>query len=279
MERFFSFEGGKIHYSDSGEGSAIVLLHGYLESLEVWNGFGQKLARKFRVISIDLPGHGLSDVYGETHSMEFMALSVRSLIDNSKIGKVVMAGHSLGGYVTMAFLELFPEKLRGYCLFHSHPFADTMETIEKRKREIRIVREGKKNIIYPENLTRMFANLNIEKFQKELEQLKSIASKLSDNGIIAVLNGMMSRPSRLSIMEDGKVPCLWILGLMDNYINSDLIRKNVSLPENVKVLLLENSGHMGFIEEEERSVEAITAFVEKLRVEGESGRKGEHEMR
>ena len=79
---FLFFRGGKIHYSDSGKGAVIVLLHGYLESSEVWNGFAEKLASKFRVISVDLPGHGLSDIYGETHTMEFMATVVKELLDN-----------------------------------------------------------------------------------------------------------------------------------------------------------------------------------------------------
>lgn len=131
MEGFFSFKGGRIHYSDSGKGIEIILLHGYLESSEVWNGFTQKLAGSFRVISIDLPGHGLSDVYKETHSMEFMAEGVKSLIEKLGIDKIFLVGHSLGGYVTMAFLELYPETLAGYCLFHSHPFADTQQALEK----------------------------------------------------------------------------------------------------------------------------------------------------
>ena len=72
-----------------------------------------------------------------------------------------------------------------------------------------------------------------------------------DEGIIAVLNGMMARPSRLSVMEEGKVPCLWILGAMDNYIPCDTIQKRVKLPSNARVVVLEKSGHMGFIEEED----------------------------
>src|SRR5674536_23752 len=122
---FFSYSGGRIHYSDSGNGTVIVLLHGYLESSEVWNGFAEKLKSEFRIISVDLPGHGLSDVYGEVHSMEFMATAVKNLVDSLDLKKVFLLGHSMGGYVALAFLELFPEYLLGYCLFHSQPFADT----------------------------------------------------------------------------------------------------------------------------------------------------------
>jgi pimeloyl-ACP methyl ester carboxylesterase len=258
------YEGFKINYNDSGKGIPIILLHGYLESSEVWNGFEQKLASKFRVISVDLPGHGLSDVLEETHTMELMATVVMDLIHDLGLKKVFIAGHSLGGYVTLAFLELFPEQLIGYCLFHSQPFSDTPEAIEKRIREIVIVKAGKKDLMYPDNVTRMFAPSNLDKLSAELQRSKEIASRIPGEGIIAVLKGMMQRPSRLSFMEEGRVPCLWILGSMDNYIPCDVIRKKVKLPGNANLIVLQNSGHMGFIEEEEKSLVAISEFIEKF---------------
>jgi pimeloyl-ACP methyl ester carboxylesterase len=261
---FFSYSGGRIHYSDSGNGTVIVLLHGYLESSEVWNGFAEKLKSEFRIISVDLPGHGLSDVYGEVHSMEFMATAVKNLVDSLDLKKVFLLGHSLGGYVALAFLELFPEYLLGYCLFHSQPFADTPAALEKRRREIEIVKAGKKNMMYPDNIIRMFAPSNLEKFSDSLRKSKDIASQIPGEGITAVLNGMMIRPSRLSFMEDGKIPCLWILGLMDNYIPCNIIRANVNLPPNARVIVLKESGHLGFIEEEENSLRAITEFVNSI---------------
>jgi pimeloyl-ACP methyl ester carboxylesterase len=258
---FFLYRGRRIHYTDSGDGAVIVLLHGYLESSEVWNGFSGKLALSFRVISVDLPGCGLSDVFGEVHSMEFMAMAIKELFDHLGIIKVFMTGHSLGGYVALAFLELFPDLLSGYCLFHSQPFADTPEAIEKRKREIEIVKMGKKNLMYPDNVIKMFASSNLEKFSDALQRSKNIASRIPGEGIIAVLNGMMIRPSRLTFMEEGKVPCLWILGSMDNYIPYDLIQKQVNLPDNAKIVILANSGHMGFVEEEELTVKIVLDFV------------------
>jgi pimeloyl-ACP methyl ester carboxylesterase len=260
----FSYKGGVINYTDSGSGKVIVLLHGYLESSEVWNGFAESLSSRFRVINIDLPGHGSSSVYGEVHSMEFMAEAIKVLLDSVTDDKVFMTGHSLGGYVALAFLELYPGKMEGYCLFHSQPFADTQEAIEKRKREIEIVRTGKKNLMYPDNVTRMFATSNLVKFASALQRSKDIASRLPGEGIIAVLNGMMMRQSRVSFMEKGQVPCLWILGSMDNYIPCDVIQSRVKLPSNARVVVLKESGHMGFIEEEELSVKAVSEFVMKL---------------
>jgi pimeloyl-ACP methyl ester carboxylesterase len=261
MKYYVHYRGGKIYYSDIGKGHPVILLHGYLESSEVWSGFAKKLSGSFRVISVDLPGHGLSSIYMECHTMEFMASMLKGLIECLNIQKVFLTGHSLGGYITLSFLEQFPEMLSGYCLFHSHPFADPPEVINKREREIRIVRAGKKFLMYPDNVTKMFATANLPKFGEAVQHSKDIASKLRDEGIISVLNGMILRPSRLSVMEKSRVPCLWILGSMDNYIQAETVSKKVSLPANARLVILENSGHMGFVEEEELSAEIVSDFV------------------
>jgi pimeloyl-ACP methyl ester carboxylesterase len=262
---FFPYNGGRIFYKDYGYGPPVVLIHGYLETSEVWNGFAQKLSEKFRVICIDLPGHGLSDSFGETHTMEFMASVLKELLDSLGIKKVFLTGHSMGGYVTLAFVELFHDFLTGYSLFHSQPFPDSPETIEKRMREIVLAQEGRQEMFYPENIKKMFAGVNLEKFHGAFQRSKEIASGLKAEGIIAVLNGMIIRPSRTAVMEGGTVPCLWILGAIDNYIPCNIIQGNVKLPSNAKAVVLKNSGHMGFIEEEDLSLKILSDFISSLK--------------
>lgn len=264
MKYYILYNGGKIYYSDTGNGKTIVLLHGYLETSEIWSGFEKKLSRHYRVISVDLPGHGLSKVYGECHTMEFLAGAIRNLIDNLSIKKVFLAGHSMGGYITLAFAELYPEQLIGYSLFHSHPYPDTPQTFQKRENEIKVVKAGKKYLIYPESISLMWAKDNLLKFHEAVQRSKDIASTIRDEGIIAVLNGMKNRPSRISIMEMGRVPCLWVLGRKDNYISCDTVLDKIKLPSNAKVIILENSGHMGFIEEEDLSVKIFEEFISGL---------------
>jgi pimeloyl-ACP methyl ester carboxylesterase len=264
MKYYIHYNGGKIYYSDIGNGTPVVLLHGYLESSEIWENFAKNLSFSHRVISVDLPGHGLSAIYGECHTTEFMANAVKTLFDCLNLKRVFLAGHSLGGYVTLAFLELFPEFLTGYCLFHSHPLSDSPETLLKREREITFVKSGKKYLMYPGNISQMFASQNLKKFKDALRRSNDIASKIRDEGIIAALNGMKIRPSRVRVMEEGKVPCLWILGRLDNYISSDDIQTKVKLPANAKVIILENSGHLGFIEEEELSSKIVAGFIKEL---------------
>lgn len=262
---YSTIHGRKIWYTDSLKGEkTILLVHGYLESSEVWNGFADRLSSESRVIAIDLPGHGHSEVYSETHSMEMMADIIRELLEMLRITKTFMVGHSLGGYVTLAFLDLYPHMLSGYCLFHSHPLADTPETVEKRKNDISAVVEGKKDLIYPDSVEKMFAPGNIDLLKEQVKRSKKIASVIPGNGMIALLNGMIKRPSRVAVMEEGRVPCLWILGTMDNFIPFETIRGKVNLPLNATIVVLQNSGHMGFVEEEENAVGAVNEFLQGL---------------
>lgn len=242
----------------------MVLIHGYLETSEVWTRFAKRLSSEFRVITFDLPGHGRSDLQEEVTSMELIADILSALIENLGIKKVFVMGHSLGGYATLAFADLYPDKVFGYCLFHSQPFADTSETIDKRMKEISLVSEGKKEQFSPANITRMYADKNRDKFTDSIKLSMKIASTIPGEAIVSVLKGMMARPSRVAVMESGKLPCLWILGAKDNYINHVTIQSMVQLPSNCKVVILEESGHMGFIEEEKTSSGILSLFLKGL---------------
>lgn len=265
MNRSVQFEEIKVSYSVTGTGRSVVLLHGYLEAGEVWKPLSKELEKEFRIIAIDLPGHGDSGVKGDRHTMEFLAGAVRRVISDAGEEKIVMVGHSLGGYVALAFVEIYPEMLAGYVLFHSHPHADTPEAATRRQREIDVVIAGKKNIMYPGNISMMFAEKNLKSLPAALERSKMIASRISGDGIIALLNGMITRPSRQSVLEQGQVPLLWLLGRDDLYFSPGEALQETRLPVNAEVAILENSGHMGFIEETEKSAGLIAGFIRRLK--------------
>lgn len=255
------FKNSTIRFKDEGKGPVIVLLHGYLESLEIWSLFSAELAESCRVVSIDIPGHGKSGIFGKVHTMELLAQTIKSVMDHLNTDKYFMVGHSLGGYVTLAFLELFPKCLSGFSLFHSFPLADSKEAIKNRNREIKLVENGKKDLIYSVNIPKAFATDNLEKFSKQIHNAKEIARDIPDEGIIAVLNGMINRPDRSDILTGTSLPFLWILGKKDNYIPYEVIVKKVEMPKHGKLITLKNSGHMGFVEEKQKSLEAILGLV------------------
>lgn len=264
MEGNVKFKDANLHYRDEGNGNAIVLLHGYLESMDIWGSFKDELARYYRVVTIDLPGHGKSDAVCETHTMEVMADAVEVILVHLEIGRAVITGHSMGGYVTLAFAEIFPEKTAGFCLFHSHGFADSEEKRANRNREIELVESGKKMQILKINIPRAFANENLGRFSAEVERSGKIALSTKEEGIVCALKGMKVRPDRRKVLMESVVPVLIIAGRKDNYINYGVYEQHFNLAPKTDVLILENSGHMGFIEEKEKSLEGILKFLSKV---------------
>jgi pimeloyl-ACP methyl ester carboxylesterase len=251
-----------LRYAEEGKGIPVVLLHGYLESLEIWDPFAGELATHFRVIRPDLPGHGGSGIHAKVHTMEFLAESVAFLLMSLSVDKCVLIGHSMGGYVTMAFLEAYGSMLSGFSLFHSTPFADTDEKRTNRDREIALVRQGKKDMLINTNIPKGFADNNLKLFCKQVTRAKEIAWKTSNEGIISMLEGMKQRPDRTRLVENATVPFLWILGRKDNYINIDMVSERIKLNRLGQKLMLERSGHMGFIEEPDKSYLEVRTFVE-----------------
>ena len=136
--RTLQYKNAVVLYSTFGnpESPAVMLLHGYLESMEIWEDMACELQNDFFVITPDIPGHGLSEVIGETHTMEEMAEVIRMILEELSIQKIHLAGHSMGGYITLAFKELFPGRLLSYTLFHSHCYADSEEKKLNRDKEI-----------------------------------------------------------------------------------------------------------------------------------------------
>lgn len=260
MIKSTKYKNTTVRYKVEGKGKPVVLLHGYLESLDVWNEFSNELLPGFRIVSIDLLGHGKTGNVAGVHTMEMMAEAVNQVLEKEKIDKCVMFGHSMGGYTTLAFLEKYPEKLSGFSLFHSHPFADKPATIEKRNREIRLIEQGKKNLVCLTNTTNFFALANIEKFDEELTKIKQTALSISPEGMKAVIEGMKKRKDHSQTLKNAPIPFLFIIGKHDNFIPVDMVSK-IDMPQKNEVLVLENSGHIGFIEEKEKAADAVKKFA------------------
>lgn len=262
MIKHHRFKEADIRYSDKGKGRVVVLLHGFLESLEIWKGLTEKLTKRFRVISIDLPGHGGTECIGYVHSMELMAECVKSVMDKLRLRKYVIVGHSMGGYVSLAFADKFPDNVKGLCLFHSTALADTPEKKEGRERAIKAVKANHSKFIN-ELVTNLFAEENRKIMKDEIKEVKAIASKTKKQSIIAALEGMKERPNRELILKFAPYPVLFIIGKKDNVIPWSTMKEQVYLVQDHTVLNLEHAGHMGFYEAKETTEKALYKFAAK----------------
>lgn len=254
------FEYKGVSYLCGGKGHSIVLLHGYLESKEIWYDFANQLSKNYHVLVPDLPGHGKSALPSGNLSVEIMAEKLIPVLDKEKIEKCFLVGHSMGGYVALAFLELFPERLNALSLFHSSPYADNEDKRKNRDREIHIIKEGKIAQVYKAHFPKTFADINAENFKQEIEKMNQRAKTMKPEGIIAALEAMKNRPDRSALLKNAKIPIQYIIGAKDNFIPMTILDK-LQLPDNSELVVLENSGHMGFIEEKENALEAIGGFL------------------
>ncbi|MFA6770028.1 MAG: alpha/beta fold hydrolase, partial [Bacteroidales bacterium] len=143
MEFFITCNGLPVHISDTKKGNDIIfLLHGYLETLYIWEEFISLLSPYMRVVSIDLPGHGLSGSY-PINSMEYCSSTIVSVMDKLNIEKAWLMGHSMGGYVATESIKIFPDRFLGLIMMNSTPFGDSLEKKANRDREISLIKQNK----------------------------------------------------------------------------------------------------------------------------------------
>lgn len=264
VEKFILAGDTALHICDSEVGEkVVVLLHGYLENMLVWDNFVPLLYKEVRVITLDIPGHGISEVKGEIHTMDWLADTLAAALDKLNIEKATIVGHSMGGYMALAFAERHPDRTEGIVLLHSTPYADSEEKKRNRQREISLIRSGKKELLAHTAPEAGFAVENRNRFRTEIEDLQQTVYLTEDAGIVALLNGMIERKAQSEMLHNLGKPILFILGRKDGYIVAEVAEKMVTEHPEARVVWLESSGHMGFIEEANTCAQALLEFVKR----------------
>ena len=255
------FKNTQISYSDTGKGNAIVLLHGFLENKEMWSFYIPEFAKKNRVIAIDLLGHGESECLGYVHTMEDHADAVHAVLSELRIRKAIFVGHSMGGYVSLAFAELYPENIKGLVLLNSTASADSKERKINRDRAVKAVKQSFKNFITL-SIGNLFSENNRDRLSLEIENVKKEALKTPLQGIVASLEGMKIRPDREVLLHLTSYPKLIILGEKDPVLS---YKETVEQLENTKVELITfPDGHMSHIENQIELLKVLLDFIKKI---------------
>ncbi|WP_248724819.1 alpha/beta fold hydrolase [Seonamhaeicola sp. ML3] len=255
------YKGIPIYYTDEGKGSAVVLLHGFLENSTIWKSLAPQISKNNRVICIDLLGHGKTGCLGYIHSMELMAEVVEAVLKHLRIRKSILVGHSMGGYVALAFAEKRPDNVKGLCLMNSTSRADSPEKKINRERGIQAVKQNHKTFIRIA-IKNLFTKENQDIFSKEIEALIEECLKTPLQGIVAALEGMKIREDREVLLHFSPYKKMMILGKNDPALNhKDLIAQI----QNTKVKLVEfEDGHMSFIENKAELSQEIMHFIENI---------------
>jgi pimeloyl-ACP methyl ester carboxylesterase len=254
-------------YRKSGNGKPVIFLHGFGESGDVWDLQVEELSKNFKCIVPDLPGTGISEsafAAVPEKSLEALALKVKEISDQEQLKSFTLLGHSMGGYITLAFAEKFPELLNGFGLIHSSAYPDSEEKIINRKRSIKFIREQGA----PKFLEQMIPTLYGEKFKAEHQDVidRHLAEALSFEAevLITYYEMMISRPDRTGVLSNAQIPVLFIMGTEDKAVNLSDSLAQCYLPAQSHIEILEASGHMGMKENHERTTIAMKQFLVHL---------------
>ncbi len=190
-----------IHYTIKGDGPCIVLLHGFLLSSSIWVDLAPKLSKKNKVITIDLPGHGKSGCISEIHTMELMAEVVHYILEENNILKTSFIGHSMGGYIALAFTEKYETKVKTLVLLNSTTLSDSPERKTNRDRAIRVI-QNNSQVFIKMAITSLFPENKQNKFTPEINLFIKEALQFPTKGIIATIVGLKNRKDRTSILKN-----------------------------------------------------------------------------
>ncbi len=252
------FKNIPVHFTDTGKGTVVVLLHGFLENHTMWNDLVHSLSAKYRVVCIDLLGHGDTGCLGYVHTMEDNADMVQAVLQELRIRKAVVGGHSMGGYVALAFAELFPDMVKGILLVNSTSRSDSDERKLNRDRAIKAVKQNYANFVRM-SIGNLFSEDNRDRLAEVIEHVKEEALKTPLQGVVASLEGMKIRKDREVLLHFAPYPVMLVLGKKDPVLPYG---ENIEQIEGTAVKLVSfPDGHMSPIENRDALSDAVLLFL------------------
>ena len=259
--KILHYKNTKISYTEQGKGTVVVLLHGFLENQTMWDAFVPEFSKKNRVVTIDLLGHGHTECLGYVHSMEDQADIVHAVLHELKIRKAVLVGHSMGGYIALAFAELYPDAMKGLVLLNSTSCADSTDRKKNRDRAIVAVKQNYAAFVRM-SIGNLFSEDNRERLAEAVEKVKIEALKTPLQGVVASLEGMKIRKDREVILHFAKYPIKLILGKKDGVL---IYEDNLEQIEGTTVKLTSFAdGHMSHIENKNELKRVLLEFFKNV---------------
>lgn len=255
------FKMTSINFKTRGKGLPIIFIHGFCETLEIWESFIQKIEGDFQIVTLDLPGFGSSNLNHEAVSIDDIGALINNWTVEQDFDKPILVGHSLGGYVSLSMMTQKPELFSGLVLLHSTARADTEEKKHNRDKVKAFVRENGLQPFFDSFVPGLY-------FLKDHESIpiaRRIASETSESTFMAYTNAMRDRVSRESTLAQNKVPMLIIAGQNDAIIDVRGLEEQAQLSEKIRFYSLPNVGHMGFFEAEIDVVKIITDYANQVK--------------
>ncbi len=263
MEKFILFAGAHLFYTDTGEGQPVVLLHGFAEDHTVWKYQFDELKDHCRLIIPDLPGSSRSEMLEKEHvSIEDYAHCIVAILQKESIGACILIGHSMGGYVALAFANIFPDMLIGLGLIHSTAFADSEEKKEMRRKAIAVIGDKGAFAFIKNTTPTLFTTAFKEQHSDSVSELVEGGKAFKKEVLQQYYAAMASRPDGTNLLREIEVPVLFVIGETDGAAPLSDLLNQVHLPAISSIHIMPETGHMGFWEQPAIVSSYILDFVE-----------------
>lgn len=267
MQDFFEFDKIRIAYSQKGSGNAVVLLHGFGEDSNVWLDVADVLQTNFKVILIDLPGSGKSVVTSDVlqderlSTIDYYADVVHTLLLHLHVDLCIMLGHSMGGYITLSFVEKYPQLLTGYGLVHSTAYADSDEKKANRQRGIAMMDDYGGYAFLKTTIPNLFSNTFKQVGSDTINALIEAGKSFEVAALQNYYRAMMNRLDKTTVLKGSNLPVLFIIGTDDVAVPIKDSLEQTHMPSCTYIHLLENAGHMSMIETPNKIAGFIGEFL------------------
>lgn len=258
MQKSITFKKINISFSDVGKGTAIVLIHGFLENKTMWKNIVPTLSQRNRVISIDLLGHGDTTCLGYVHSLELFAEAIEAALKHLKLRRYFLVGHSLGGYVALTMADRNPDAIKGLCLLNSTSNEDDEERKALRIRANKMVQNNFENLVRM-SFVNLFTETSRNAFREEINLALKEALKTPVQGYIAANEGMRLRSNQNHVLANNSFKKLIIAGKKDPVLSYEKSVEEASATKTELKTL--TNGHMSHIENLEELQDLLKEFV------------------
>lgn len=262
----FEFHKHQMGYVKTGDGPAVILLHGFGEDHHIFNSTVSMLEKTYTVYTPDLLGTGMSPIntIPSNFSIEYLADSIAAFMEYEKIENCVLLGHSMGGYVTVAFAKKYPKYLKGFGLLHSTVLPDTPLKIENRTRGISFIQKFGAATFLETTAPNLFGTFTQKNHPTIVTDFTKTLPHFSNEALIAYYHAMMARPNLTLVLETTPLPVLFILGDQDMAVALEDTLPQTKMPNTAYLYVLENCGHMGMLEHPIIFNNAVLDFLDKV---------------
>lgn len=254
-----------IGYDSYGNGDdVLVMLHAFPLSRGQWDALGRQAAsdRHLRVIAPDLRGFGESSIQVGPTTMDEMAADVHGLIDELHLGRIILGGISMGGYVALAFMRAWPERVRGLILADTRATADSRQQRSGRERTARLATERGPLAVLERDLPKLLGPHTLREQPEVIARVRALTRVNSDIGVSAASLGMALRPDNLDEVGAVQCPTLVLVGEDDHLTPLSDARALYERMPHAHLALIPDAGHLSNLEQPEAFNSHVLGFVE-----------------